>query len=178
MGCWNETCIITNLPILSDSEVIAFESKNVQEMLDFLENPIFCYHVNIAEGKMGWYGDLEEVNILHQKEGTHPKFSYKGTNRYLAFCYKDVFYKLVKYVKDTGFIGNNLVFGHFATPPSQIVKDFHLFGMFMRKSRAGFPENIFRGSQSLDVHYRSLLAQWTIDKAHVIEKKLKEQEEE
>jgi hypothetical protein len=210
MGSWNETCILSNLPILDRSDVIALEAKNEVEFLDCLEGTPFSTRVNVAIGKMGDYGDLTDVTDIFQAVDNPKKvkFKYTDDNRFIVFCYKDVWDRIVNWCANDERIRkgwdektklseaeeqlenlasliesikpDDMVLPSIKRrlPPHILEKQLYFVCRFLYRARAGFPENIQRGSQQLDTQCRRLLTQWTIDQANKIEQILNEQENE
>lgn len=208
MGSWNETCILTNLPILYGSDVVALEAKNETEFYDCLEGSPFSTQVNVAVGKMGDYGNLEETSDIFQavEKPKKIRFEYTDDNRFIVFCYKYIWDKIVNWCvnddriregwnsriqtsslhKDIQelvdmlkpqFEKEGIPVPDFKKPEKHILeKQLYFVCRFLYRARVGFPENLQRGSQQLDTQCRKLLAQWTIDQANKIEQILKENE--
>jgi hypothetical protein len=198
MGYWNETCILTNLPILFGSDVVALEAENIDEIYYCLEGMPFTPKLNVAIGKMGAYGNLENIGEVFQFNNKQISgFEYDDDDRFIAFCYKDIWAKIVNWCVNNNAMRNcwddvikldsvtdkleelaskveNTVYQK--SERSFLKKHLYFVSRFLYRARAGFPENLQRGSQQLDVQCRKLLAQWTIDQANKIEQTLKENE--
>ena len=46
MGCWNGTCLISNMPILSGEEVVGYILRHTREDV---ENKSICYSTDYAK---------------------------------------------------------------------------------------------------------------------------------
>lgn len=103
MGCWNETCFITNLPIMGDGEIVCLEAKNEDAFLDAMENSLFSL-VNVAVGKLDDYARLHDITDRYITDDKRkPKFGFSDDNRLVLFCYKSAWDEIFnEALKDKG----------------------------------------------------------------------------
>lgn len=168
MGYWLETCFITNLPILQDSEVVAIRSSSEREFLFHYEQPHF-FRQDIAKGKIGDYGDLVETNSFcteKSHQDINDWFSFDCNKKcHLIFCYKDVWDKILTQAQKEP---HDIFLDRFN------LKEEHREGAsvmgYLRRARAGFSDSILRGTQNTNLSNREFIANLTLDKVKEIRK--------
>lgn len=101
MGCWNETCMVSNLPISADQEVICVVlSPDADE--DY--NGSFVVEQSIASGIIDDYGSLEIITDKFcapgDEENSFDIDEYHSQSRPVLFVLKDVWDKVVKFAEE------------------------------------------------------------------------------
>ena len=103
MGCWNETCIISNLPIRFGQKVVCIVLLDRVDDEDFTGYPFS--NVSIATGTMGDYGDVEDIELSFTAEGdqdnTFSVDEYHNKQYPVLFALKEVWDKTVEFARET-----------------------------------------------------------------------------
>ena len=182
MGSWNETCILTNLPIVGHEDVVALQSENLDRLIYLFDSPFF-ENINIAVGKSDYYGNIDSITEKFSPDNYSFRFDEIDDEKILSFCYRDIWDKIVEKSKNntvtqewwektkkTFLICNRIKDGD----SWKLLEEFYYVARFLGKARAGFPENLQRGSQSIDTNARRFIAQLTLEKADWIDNYLEE----
>ena len=163
MGCWHETCRISNLPIVGDEEIVALKTNSRREMEMYFES-FFFNGISFAKGKLNPYGNLEDISV--KQIAHHLKNEIFNTEKgFITFCYADLFYKIVEEGKKI-FSDLPIIIG---SDISEVSKDMQYFANFMNLARSGFSENLYRGSQDIQLFFRNFILEISIAKSKEIE---------
>lgn len=185
MGYWIETCVLTNLPIVDPEEkIVGIYSESLMNFKMHFENPVFILmdRIKVEYGKLDSYGELYDVT----ESFCSTKLRRKD---YIAFMYYDVYKNLAEFYKKkdkeefrkftTEFIKNYSIDAQKEyNETREMREDFRAVICALSLSRAGFPENMKRGSQDENIVYRQFIAKQTLKKAKQIEKYKKERDRE
>ena len=177
MGYWNETCLITNLPILEGDRVVCIEAKTEDDFLCSLESP-FWDTVNIAIGEMGDCGNLLTVEKNYIPLNLKNPYEANNTKKFICFVYYDIWKKILDKSIGNRRVENRLnSCNRFFKKTGGVIPDlfveFLKISGFLMSARAGFSESFHRGSQNVDVSARKIIAEITLEKAAEIESKLR-----
>jgi hypothetical protein len=166
MGYWHETCIITNLPILGEGKAIALKTNSSHD-IEFVLDSWWFNGISFAKGELDPYGELHNIeSTLIDNRLKNKKFSTEKPG-FIVFCYADVWEKIIKYARENI---DDLEESVSWKNSSELELDLCYFCAMMYRARSGFPKNLQRGSQDLDVSYRKFIAEITLEKIKEIEK--------